>query len=530
MADSKRVSETGSGLGAVSEILNLFGNQTKQTSTADTSGLKTLLGQLQGGQDPTALLQSIFQQAAGQIPGLQAAFANSVGARSGGNSSVNAALQKLLQQTTLAGQQQISQQQQQNQNLQANVAGKIADSTRTVTGSQSPNLGAAGKGLAIMQLLGKSGATDKIRGLFTGGAGAAGGAGSGVTGATLDFGGTPSFDFGTELSSTPFQDYASTLGSGAVTQAASSDDIYSAGADLLSGAGDLLNDAGNSIVDWFSGGFGLNKGGVVPEVPHYADGGIVRSGGGRRSSAPTFQRDPIMRTLAINPQEGKRGRTFGGGGGGSEFGGYSGNLRSGSIAPGSDDGAGSGSTSTGLPNWLVGLIGNVVGGPILGQALKLGNSYLEKIDPTNPSGPNAVNGSDFESDQNMANNQLRNLVNQLLKDSEKEDAPNGEADLGTGNYGREIGGSSGFDPFSSFGGGLGGYGGSSGGGGGIPNTEGTPILDRNKGGGVPGPKVDADVVPAMLTPGEFVIRKDVVDAMGADFFHALNQLGMKKGT
>ena len=31
-----------------------------------------------------------------------------------------------------------------------------------------------------------------------------------------------------------------------------------------------------------------------------------------------------------------------------------------------------------------------------------------------------------------------------------------------------------------------------------------------------------DTVPALLTPGEFVIKKSIVSALGADFFAALN--------
>jgi hypothetical protein len=43
------------------------------------------------------------------------------------------------------------------------------------------------------------------------------------------------------------------------------------------------------------------------------------------------------------------------------------------------------------------------------------------------------------------------------------------------------------------------------------------------GGHVPGPKVDRDVVPAMLTPGEVVIRKVMVDRFGLDELLALNR-------
>src|SRR5262249_36908145 len=42
-----------------------------------------------------------------------------------------------------------------------------------------------------------------------------------------------------------------------------------------------------------------------------------------------------------------------------------------------------------------------------------------------------------------------------------------------------------------------------------------------RGGPVPG-SGDGDTVPAMLTPGEFVIRKSAVKALGLDFLHSLN--------
>ena len=45
---------------------------------------------------------------------------------------------------------------------------------------------------------------------------------------------------------------------------------------------------------------------------------------------------------------------------------------------------------------------------------------------------------------------------------------------------------------------------------------------RNAGGPIPGPNVNADVVPAMLTPGEWVIRKDMVQKYGSGFMAALN--------
>lgn len=147
-------------IGNISALLQLLGGQkTTQTSNpGDISALQATLGQLQGA-DYNAMLQSIFQQAGGQIPGIQAAMGNATGARSGGNSAVQAALQKLLQQTTIAGQQQIAQQQLQNQQTQVQAGQGIAQATKGTqqTQQQGTNVGkgagALAQGLALTQLL-----------------------------------------------------------------------------------------------------------------------------------------------------------------------------------------------------------------------------------------------------------------------------------------------------------------------------------------------------------------------------------------
>jgi hypothetical protein len=56
-----------------------------------------------------------------------------------------------------------------------------------------------------------------------------------------------------------------------------------------------------------------------------------------------------------------------------------------------------------------------------------------------------------------------------------------------------------------------------------------PKLRKQSGGGIPG---DTDTVPAMLTPGEFVIRKDAVNAIeekfGKGFLEELNHFDARK--
>ena len=44
-----------------------------------------------------------------------------------------------------------------------------------------------------------------------------------------------------------------------------------------------------------------------------------------------------------------------------------------------------------------------------------------------------------------------------------------------------------------------------------------------RGGDVPGPRVNRDIVPAMLMPGEFVMRRSAVDKFGPEFMSSLNK-------
>jgi len=60
---------------------------------------------------------------------------------------------------------------------------------------------------------------------------------------------------------------------------------------------------------------------------------------------------------------------------------------------------------------------------------------------------------------------------------------------------------------------------------GIESTEGE-VFGMSKGGKVPGPRINRDIIPAMLTPGEFVMTKETTDRIGASFFQALNKGGM----
>lgn len=168
MADPKRV-DSGGGLNGVAGLLSTLGGQkSTTTNTGDASGLYNVQGALQN-QNFDAMLASIFQQAAGQLPGLQSRVTNAVGARSGNNGSLQALLQKTLAQTTIQAQQQIAQQQGQNLAIRGQVAGDIARVTNSPTTKQGLDYGGAIKAIGGLQALSQApGMLKKGKELFGG--------------------------------------------------------------------------------------------------------------------------------------------------------------------------------------------------------------------------------------------------------------------------------------------------------------------------------------------------------------------------
>ena len=141
----------------VTNLINLLGGQagtqTVTQSPANIAGLQQLQQQLQGA-DYNALLQSIFQQAAGAIPGLQSAYGRAVGARTARNSATQAALSELLKQTTVAAQEKIANQQLQNQQIQAQAGQAVAQATKGTTQTTKEKSGTnLQKAAAILGLL-----------------------------------------------------------------------------------------------------------------------------------------------------------------------------------------------------------------------------------------------------------------------------------------------------------------------------------------------------------------------------------------
>ncbi len=141
-------------LAGIASLVQSLGGSKTSSNPGDISALQQVLAQLQG-TDYEGMLKGIFQQAAGNIPGLQQAFGNAAGARSGGNSAVQAALSKLLQQTVVGAQEKIANQQLQNQQTQANAAANIAQATKGTKSTTGTSLGQAAQMLAGLQLFGK---------------------------------------------------------------------------------------------------------------------------------------------------------------------------------------------------------------------------------------------------------------------------------------------------------------------------------------------------------------------------------------
>lgn len=148
-------------MAGINAMLTTLGGTKTTTSPGNTAQLEQAIAGMRA-QDPAAMLQSIFQQAGAQIPGIQSALGRSIGARSSSNSAVNAALQKLLSQTTISAQDQLVKQQLAQLQAQVPAAAEIARTTQGTTKSTGTDLGEASKNLAILQLLSKSGILEKL--------------------------------------------------------------------------------------------------------------------------------------------------------------------------------------------------------------------------------------------------------------------------------------------------------------------------------------------------------------------------------
>lgn len=305
-------------------LLKLLGGTKTTSSPGDTGALEKTFADLQG-TDYEAMLKAIFQQAGGQIPGLQQALGNAIGARSGGNSAVAAALQKLLAQTSTGAMDQVAKLQAQNFQTQANVGGNIAQATKGTnvqTGTNvSSGLTEAAKLIALLQGAKQLGADKWLKGLTSDTPEAA--VSPAMTTAANNAFASPTAPLST--AETPMFN----LG-GSFTPAAGQPGVSSdvPGVPQITDPGFQYTDmtgfqqpyqaptytpsfevAPAPIIplDTYEETYTFADGGLVKKAEGYADGGTVRAGGSRRSANPAVEiRDPeqILAQLASSQLSG----------------------------------------------------------------------------------------------------------------------------------------------------------------------------------------------------------------------------------
>lgn len=505
MATGGQVS-AGGGVDILGLLQLLGGQKGSTTSSADTSALQSVLAQLQAaGQDPSALLASIFQQAQGALPGLQQKMSSASGARVSGNSGVSGILQQLLKDTTLAAQKQFADQQNQNLATQANVAGGIARSTQSTKTTQGTNLGQLGTILGVAQLASKLGDVDKIKNLFSGTSGAATTGGTAPTvggfgdslGSPMTLGGSQgSFDVANGL----FDGASGSFG----------------GLDLLGGlSGSITGDLGaNAITDTasyadllptdfipdFSSIFGFADGGLVgrdgKKIAHYADGGFVQTAGGsRRSANPILDlAGPMTSSVRsavqlFGPQQklqqsgtsGLSGNESGGGSTGQTSAATSASL---GMSPGATAGVNAGIGALGL---ALGMATGIPGLNAMAQALGVPSPTMAQV------------ATNLGLATGLGQGETTGGFNALGQATGMDNA-NGFSGLNAA-----VGVGEGSGQAGSSGDGLGG---------------GDAAAGYADGGSVEGKK-GTDKVPAMLTHGEYVLSKDTVQAIGPNFLDFL---------
>lgn len=159
-----RVSTPSSGVGDIAEVLKLIaGENSTSTQTGDTGPLSAIISELAGNNSAqqTAVLQSIFQQAAGKIPGIMGNTYNATGSRAAPG-QLPPQLQDLMAQVTLAAQQQLAAQSLQNSGQRIQAAQTIAGANRSAVTKEAS--GAQKVLQDITKLAGANGAIKSLTG------------------------------------------------------------------------------------------------------------------------------------------------------------------------------------------------------------------------------------------------------------------------------------------------------------------------------------------------------------------------------
>lgn len=131
MIGEKTVAPTNGMQNILGLLQTIAGTETKTTSTANIGPLQSVMDQIAASQGTQGqqLLESIFSQAAGAVPGIMGNTFNASGSRAP-NNVMAGTLQKLMADVTKQAQAQLVQQQQNAQQMQLNAASQIANATR----------------------------------------------------------------------------------------------------------------------------------------------------------------------------------------------------------------------------------------------------------------------------------------------------------------------------------------------------------------------------------------------------------------
>lgn len=265
--------QAGGGISEITELVKLLtGTQSSSTQTGDTGALSSIIAEL-GANSPAqqqAVLQSIFQQAAGKIPGIMGNTYNATGSRVAPG-QMTPQLQDLMSQVTLAAQQQMAAQSLQNSQQRIAAAQTIAGANRSAITREATGgtkfLQDAGKLLATADVAKKLTGFDAVakvksgaKSLFdmaTADSGAAGtsglqlvsgdpgsfGAASDLSG--LNFGSMPGYEGVSSLMPTGVDQLVATLGGDSGSSAASLDI-----GGLMSSADSITSADVNAVTNW----------------------------------------------------------------------------------------------------------------------------------------------------------------------------------------------------------------------------------------------------------------------------------------
>jgi hypothetical protein len=549
--------------GIMQVIASLGGSKTKtsQSTSVDPAALANLqqiLGTQMAGTTPegaAGLLQAIFQGGLEQVPGLATTYAQASGARSSNNSPLKLAMQDMMLKLTQEGQKQLSA----NQVNAANTARTVAEATKSTNTQETKSpklsamqlapflLGGAGKLKGMLPSFDQaSNAFDNFFGSTVNPAvssiGMGGGLGIdvGTSGLGGSFDLSPAFDFGSDALASLAPDAVSSLADFGAADAFGFDFGSSAAADIGSSFFDTMG-----TEDLVGGFLGFEKGGLVgrdgmvkkkkkgykptTKPKGYASGGYITADrtdnlrdknqqmirGSTQNDDVTDvvarmvagSGDGILRMPARAIPQAKRSpletkMSENAGSSGIDEGLAFGEVGS-SITP---QGVGALATIASMALGVPGIVGitaaNMMGFPAVSPMSTLINAITNGISGIGLSGSvndNSINGPPGAG-MALAADTLSDDTNAISADVAA--AMDAAGISGGGGPGSSTGGADGVGDAAAAGIGGGGF---------------------AEGGKITGKK-GTDVIPIRATAGEYVIQKEVVDALGVQFFDVINSM------